>query len=195
MAYVPNEWQDRIGTGLNNFTDQNGNELTLTPNPTSITQAGTPFTAEWMNHIEQGISTLDQFFSSIDPVIKKAARAQLGMGKLLWSGEWSTSGGAPASIPGISQYSLLLVSVAANPVLCSFDYTRPTVRCFVGKGPNASFTNSTTSMVERAVRITLGSGDAISDLRMLDYTYFGGSGGQVTIAASTAVIDAVYGLI
>ena len=67
--------------------------------------------------------------------------------------------------------------------------------CFVGKGPNASFTNSTTSMVERAVRITLGSGDAISDLRILDYTYFGGSGGQVTIAASTAVVDAVYGLI
>lgn len=195
MAYVPNEWQDRIGTGLNNFTDQNGNELTLTPNPTSITQAGTPFSAEWMNHIEQGISTLDRFFSSIDPVIKKAARAKLGMGKLLWSGKWSTSGGAPASIPGISQYSLLLVSVAANPVLCAFDYTRPTVPCFVGKGPNASFTNSTTSMVERAVRISLGSGDAISGLRILDYTYFGGSGGQVSIAASTAVVDAVYGLI
>ena len=80
MAYVPNEWQDRIGTGLNNFTDQNGNELTLTPNPTSITQAGTPFSAEWMNHIEQGISTLDQFFSSVDPVIKKAARASWGWG-------------------------------------------------------------------------------------------------------------------
>lgn len=55
MAYTPNTWQDRTGTGLNKFTDQNGNEYEFTPTPDEITQQGTPFSAAWMNHIEQGI--------------------------------------------------------------------------------------------------------------------------------------------
>lgn len=55
MAYTKNTWLPRIGTGLNKFTDQNGNEWTLTSAPTEVQQAGTPFTADWMNHIEDGI--------------------------------------------------------------------------------------------------------------------------------------------
>ena len=60
MAYTPNTWSDRVGTGLNQFVDQNGTQYTFTPNPTSITQAGTPFSASWMNHIENGIASADQ---------------------------------------------------------------------------------------------------------------------------------------
>lgn len=55
MAYTPNTWQDRTGTGLNKFTDQNGNEYEFTPTPDEITQQGTPFSAAWLNHIERGI--------------------------------------------------------------------------------------------------------------------------------------------
>lgn len=62
--YSKNTWQDRVGVGLNKFTDQNNNEYEFTPNPDEITQTGTPFSASWMNHIEDGIKTIDDRFSS-----------------------------------------------------------------------------------------------------------------------------------
>lgn len=55
MAYIPNTWQDRIVVGGNKFTDQSGKKYTFTPTPDSVSQQGTPFSADWMNHIEQGI--------------------------------------------------------------------------------------------------------------------------------------------
>ncbi len=193
MAYVPNEWQDRIGTGLNNFTDQNGNELTLTPNPTSITQAGTPFSAEWMNHIEQGISTLDQFFSSVDPVIKKAARAQLGMGKLLWSGNWSMTSGAPASIPGISQYSLILVQNQIAPIICGIE---PVTGNFVGKGPSRFISASSQSLVEYFAKISVEAQDHVSGLVIGYLTYFGAPNNTVSVTIdNTNEITQIYGLL
>lgn len=56
MAYTPNVWKDRLGSGLNKFEDQNGNLYIFIPRPDSITQIGTPFSAEWMNHLEQGVA-------------------------------------------------------------------------------------------------------------------------------------------
>lgn len=56
MAYTKNTWVDRVAVGDNKFTDQNGNNYEFTPNPDSVSQAGTPFSAAWMNHIEQGIA-------------------------------------------------------------------------------------------------------------------------------------------
>ena len=55
MSYTKNTWVDRIATGDNKFKDQNNNNYTFTPTPDSVTQAGTPFSASWMNHIEDGI--------------------------------------------------------------------------------------------------------------------------------------------
>ena len=55
MAYEPNTWIDRQGQGLNKFKDQNNNQYTFTPDPDFVSQTGTPFSAAWMNHIEQGI--------------------------------------------------------------------------------------------------------------------------------------------
>lgn len=66
MAYTPNTWQDRTGTGLNKFTDQNGNEYEFTPTPDEITQQGTPFSAAWMNHIEQGIKDNSDDIADVD---------------------------------------------------------------------------------------------------------------------------------
>lgn len=55
MAYVKQVWQPRTGSGLNRFLDQDGNILVLTAAPTEIINPGTPFTADRMNHIEDGI--------------------------------------------------------------------------------------------------------------------------------------------
>lgn len=57
MAYQPNVWKDRTGTGLNIFQDQDGNIYEFVPAPTSVTQVGTPFSADWMNNLEQGVSS------------------------------------------------------------------------------------------------------------------------------------------
>lgn len=91
MAYTPNTWQDRTGTGLNKFTDQNGNEYEFTPTPDEITQQGTPFSAAWMNHIEQGIKdNSDNFPVSITnggtgATIAATARENLGVAGALIS--------------------------------------------------------------------------------------------------------------
>ena len=59
MAYTPNTWQSIQGQGLNRFQDQDGNIYYLTAIPEQVTQPGTPFSADWMNHIEQGIADID----------------------------------------------------------------------------------------------------------------------------------------
>ena len=56
MAYTPTTWVELQGSGLNKYTDQNGNILELNWTPDSVTQQGTPFTAEAMNKIEQGVA-------------------------------------------------------------------------------------------------------------------------------------------
>ena len=56
MAYTKHTWLARLGTGLNKFLNSGtSTNLVLTPNPDSITQQGSPFSATWMNEMEQGI--------------------------------------------------------------------------------------------------------------------------------------------
>lgn len=55
MAYTPNVWKARAGTGLNRFIDQNETIYDFTPAPLSVIEPGTPFSAAWMNHIETGV--------------------------------------------------------------------------------------------------------------------------------------------
>lgn len=57
MAYTKTNWLARTGTGLNKYKDTNDNDrvLALVHDPDTITQNGTPFSAENMNKIEQGI--------------------------------------------------------------------------------------------------------------------------------------------
>lgn len=56
MAYKKHEWKARQGTGLNKFRDQNGNIYEFEAAPDEVTQPGTPFSAEWMNEMEEGIA-------------------------------------------------------------------------------------------------------------------------------------------
>ncbi|HZG83825.1 hypothetical protein [Paenibacillus sp.] len=55
MPYNPTSWVDRIVQEPLRFKDQNGNTWILTPDPGTVTQAGTPFAAALMNKIEQGL--------------------------------------------------------------------------------------------------------------------------------------------
>lgn len=56
MAYTKTQWKARQGTGLNRYKDAtSGNVFVLTNTPTSVTEPGTPISAENMNHLEQGI--------------------------------------------------------------------------------------------------------------------------------------------
>ena len=57
MAYTRTNWIARVGTALNRFlkTNETSTEVELTNDPTGVTTAGTPFTVDNMNKIEQGI--------------------------------------------------------------------------------------------------------------------------------------------
>ncbi len=68
MAYKKHEWQARQGTGLNKFRDQNGNIYEFEAAPDEVTQPGTPFSAEWMNEMEEGIAA-----AGITPLVSNAA--------------------------------------------------------------------------------------------------------------------------
>lgn len=68
MAYKKHEWQARTGTGLNKFRDQNGNIYEFEAAPDEVTQPGTPFSAEWMNEMEEGIAA-----AGITPLVSTAA--------------------------------------------------------------------------------------------------------------------------
>ena len=58
MAYVKTEWKARQGTNLNKFTksQETGVSVILTNTPDEISEPGTPFSADNMNNIEQGIA-------------------------------------------------------------------------------------------------------------------------------------------
>lgn len=68
MAYKKHEWQARQGTGLNKFRDQNGNIYEFETAPDEVTQPGTPFSADWMNEMEDGIAA-----AGITPLVSTAA--------------------------------------------------------------------------------------------------------------------------
>ena len=57
MAYTKTSWVARVGTALNRFlkANESSSSVELTADPTGVSTAGTPFTADNMNKIEQGI--------------------------------------------------------------------------------------------------------------------------------------------
>lgn len=64
MAYQRQTWTARVGTGLNRFRDTlSGTYFELINLPAQIVVEGTPFSAERMNHIEEGIAALSETVS------------------------------------------------------------------------------------------------------------------------------------
>lgn len=57
MGYKKHKWQARTGTGLNKYRDQDGKLYEFSSAPDEVTQPGTPFSAQWMNEMEDGIAS------------------------------------------------------------------------------------------------------------------------------------------
>ena len=73
MAYVKQVWTDRQvekPLTFNSTTNADGT-ITLSPAPGKITQAGTLVTADRMNHIENGIGSLDSSVSDLSNTAKE----------------------------------------------------------------------------------------------------------------------------
>ena len=58
MAYQTQQWTAPQGTGLNRYAKgaETSTHLTLTLDPENLTNSPTPFTAERMAHMENGIA-------------------------------------------------------------------------------------------------------------------------------------------
>lgn len=91
MAYTPNIWVDRVAAGDNKFIDQNGNRYTFTPNPDSVATVGTAFSADWMNHLEQGVARI---------------------GKLLWNGTLVVN--ESIALSELEDYHLILIMLSTG---------------------------------------------------------------------------------
>lgn len=61
MPYVKQTWAAREGNGLNRFLDTvSGHYLELVNVPSLVITEGTPFSAERMNHLEDGLYAVSQ---------------------------------------------------------------------------------------------------------------------------------------
>jgi len=103
--YEKTIWKPRKGTGLNRFTETERaeNTVVLTNTPDSISEPGTPFSAENMNKIEQGI---EDAHSRIEQVKEEAdAAANAKQDKITATGENNlltapaSAGGQPGIMP------------------------------------------------------------------------------------------------
>jgi hypothetical protein len=83
MAYTKTNWVPRQGTNLNKFTKsaETPTSFLLTNTPDAITQAGTPFSVENMNKIEQGIFNAHQIAENNFNVLTSHADAVEGTGR------------------------------------------------------------------------------------------------------------------
>ena len=75
MAYTKTLWEARQGTGLNRFlkTQETSVEVNLVNEPLAVTNPGTPFSEENMNHIERGIEDAHELIAA-----ESQAREQSG---------------------------------------------------------------------------------------------------------------------
>lgn len=70
MAYVKQTWTDRVVEFARRFTyTQDGTHITLTPEPGTVTEVGTPVDASRLNHIEDGIKAIDTNLNLVDTTV------------------------------------------------------------------------------------------------------------------------------
>lgn len=62
MSYIKQNWLDRVVENPLRYSVENHEDgsITLTPLPGAIYEVGTPVNAEHMNHIEEGIGSIDE---------------------------------------------------------------------------------------------------------------------------------------
>jgi hypothetical protein len=66
MAYEKTLWKSRQGSGLNRFSksEETADSVVLTNAPDAVSEQGTPFTADQMNRIEEGIAEAHDLISA-----------------------------------------------------------------------------------------------------------------------------------
>lgn len=84
MAYSKQTWEPRLGTNLNRFLKENETTqyVELTQDPETITQSGTPFTADRMAHMEDGIE------NAVDKTSAQVVNGKKTFGKYPEVTEW-----------------------------------------------------------------------------------------------------------
>ena len=123
MAYEMQNWEPRLGIGLNRFTDAvSGATLELTSTPDSISQEGTPFSADRMNHMEAGIAgaaaTADEAYSLNPSLIQLPSSTDLNA--VITPGQYHGEGN-PNS-PGGSGEFYLVVETVGNSTLQTINF-------------------------------------------------------------------------
>lgn len=113
MAYEMQNWEPRLGIGLNRFTDAvSGATLELTSTPDSISQEGTPFSADRMNHMEAGIAgaaaTADEAYSLNPSLIQLPSSTDLNA--VITPGQYHGEGN-PNSPGGSGEFYLVVETV------------------------------------------------------------------------------------
>lgn len=102
--YEKTNWLPRIGTGLNKFRNSGSMQnLVLTPDPDSISQQGTPFSADLMNHLEEGVYQAHLLAGALEEQLEL-----LGTAVDSKSENPSTSTSAPSIVVDNTIYTLFL---------------------------------------------------------------------------------------
>jgi hypothetical protein len=65
--YTATAWEPRTGTDLNKFTDSNSGNTLILSSAATITNPGTPFTADAMNRIEGAITKASWSYGDEEP--------------------------------------------------------------------------------------------------------------------------------
>jgi hypothetical protein len=122
MAYTKTNWVPRQGTNLNKFTksSETSTSVILANTPDAVTQAGTPFSVELMNKIEQGIEDAHAMIAAL--------QAADSFGYLI---------SFPFDPPAFVLAALKALPLAGQIILIS-DYQRLCDAAYVGDAANAT---------------------------------------------------------
>jgi hypothetical protein len=123
MAYTKTNWVPRQGTNLNKFTKsaESSTSVILVNSPDAVSQAGTPFSVENMNKIEQGILGAHDMIAALQ---KETSYGQiLSFPFTPSSAEWA---------------AWRLIQLAGQTIPISGEYLRLCNKMYVGDSANAT---------------------------------------------------------
>jgi len=112
MAYQKTHWESRDGENLDKFTkvDETANSVILINSPDLVIRAGTPFSTENMNKIENGIADAHNLIAAEAHQRQTALRALEDYIQYLSEFIESKLGSAASTIPLVTESGYYLVT-------------------------------------------------------------------------------------